>query len=151
MSTFVSVIEPHDGEAQLRTIRRLPLLTKQGESLPDSSVALEITLATGQRDLFLAADPESALGPQPDHQDQRVVIQPQGQLRTDAEACWVRRDADGAPRSIALWQGQHVTVGEVAVVLRERVDFIQINLAEGKGVVVAGDAAQLAQLRGVVQ
>ena len=130
-SNFVSVIEPHDGDAQLTAIRRLPLQTDQGESLPDPNVALEITLATGQRDLFLAADPANAPGQQPGYQQQRTAIQPHGNVSTDAEACWVRRDTDGAPRSIALWQGQHVTVGEVVVVLRKRVDFIQINLAAG--------------------
>ncbi len=130
-SNFVSVIEPHDGDAQLTAIRRLPLQTDQRESLPDPNVALEITLATGQRDLFLAADPANAPGQQPGYQRQRTAIQPHGNVSTDAEACWVRRDTDGAPRSIALWQGQHVTVGQVVVVLRKRVDFIQINLAAG--------------------
>jgi hypothetical protein len=79
------------------------------------------------------------------------MVQSQRGVRTDADACWVRCAHDGTPQTIALWQGRYAAVGSVKVVLRAKVDFIQIDLASGKGVVVAGDAAQLAEVRGVPQ
>ena len=103
------------------------------------------------RDLFLAADTENPLGSRPGDRHQHVLVQPQWDVRTDAEACWVRSDGDGTPRSIALWQGRNLTVGDVTVVLRAEVEFIQIALADGKATVVAGDAAQLAEVRGLPQ
>lgn len=72
-----------------------------------------------------------------------------GYVSTWHDACWVRFADDGTPQTITLWQGQHAAVGNVKIMLRARVDFIQIDLARGEGVVVAGDATQLAELRGL--
>ena len=147
-STFVSVIEPHDGDSRLTAIRRLPLQTSREESLAESNVALEIVLATGQRDLFLSADSQVPPDRQVVRESRPVVVQPQWKASTDAEACWVRCAGDGTPQSMALWQGKRVAVGKVSVELREPTDFIQIDFTQGQATVVAGNAALLVEVRG---
>lgn len=137
-STFVSLIEPYERQSGLAAARRLAVQTMDGEAFSDSNVALEMTLATGERDLFLSLDPQNPLA-----FAGRVAVQPDWNLRTDAQACWVRRDAQGRVQAVALWQGERLAIGDVELRLRDQTDFIQVRLAGRQPEVVAGDPAQL--------
>jgi hypothetical protein len=141
-STFVSLIEPYEQQPGIASARRLDVQTVSGEAFPASNVALEVTLAAGGRDLFLSLDPQNPLAFQG-----HVAVQPEWDLRTDARACWVRLDAQGRVRSLALWQGEQLSLGGIELRLQGKTDFIQISLEGGAPTVIAGDPAQLGEVK----
>ncbi len=140
-STFVSLVEPYEQQPGIASARRLGVQTMSGEAFPQGNVALEIALAAGGRDLFLSLDPQNPLA-----FDGHVAVQPDWNLRTDARACWLRLDAQGRVRAIALWQGERLAIGGVELRLQGRTDFIQISLVGRQPEVVAGDPAQLGEV-----
>ncbi len=137
-STFVSVIEPYERQSHLAAIRRLPLQTPAGATYPDANVAIEIDRADGGQDLLIAADAENPLGLSPSRAEDRVLVQSAWNARVDGELCWIRRDAEGAVRRIALCHGRSVTVGDVSVSLAEVTEFVEMKFEGGKRTLVAG-------------
>ena len=127
-STFVSIIEPYEGTANIARIRRLSLATPNGIEYPEANVALEIQLADGYRDLFVVADVENPLSLNPSRTEDRVIVQKEWGLCLDGELCLVRRDANGKVRRIVLCRGNAVSIGEVNVKLKRNTDFIEVNL-----------------------
>ena len=114
-STFIGIIEPYEGMPNVTAVRRLPLQPDGGAARSDCHVALELRLADGRRDLFVAADLESGPG---------ALIQSAWRVRLDGQMCWVRRNAVGRVERIALCGGRSVRVGDVELVLLcQLVDF----------------------------
>jgi len=99
-------------------------------------VALEILLRDGCRDLFLAVDPQN-----PPELRRCLAIQPEWGLRTDARACWVRLDAQGQVRGLAVWQGRRLCMASLRFELETRVGFAQASCAGSQARLVAGDGA----------
>jgi len=145
-STFVGVLEPYEKSSQITQIRRLILETTGGAAYPDSNVALEIELADGRRDLFVAADAENPLNLSPSRTEQKVLAQKAWGLRLDGEMCLIRRAASGAIERIVLCQGRSVTAGDVAVTLKRDVDLIEIVLEEESASVVAGRPEEMQEI-----
>ncbi|NUQ64340.1 MAG: heparinase II/III family protein, partial [Pirellulales bacterium] len=94
-STFVSVIEPYQGTTAIRSIRRLPVTTEDGRPYPESTVAVEVTLADGTQDLLLAADVENPLGQTPSVKTDRLLVEKEWGVFLTGELCLVRRTKDG--------------------------------------------------------
>lgn len=112
-STFVSVIEPHPGEPQLASIRRLTLAGADGQSLGENHVALELESATGVRDVVIALDAEDPLGLTPGWKRGEQVLLPELGIATDAELALVRLDASGQVIHVALCKGSVMRIGAV--------------------------------------
>jgi hypothetical protein len=143
-STFVGVLEPYEGQSNLARIRRLPLQTLEGVAYPEANVAVEVQFPDGSGDLFVAADVETPLSLTPSITDvgngRRAVplVQPDWDVRLEGELGWIRRDAAGEVRHLALGRGNSVTVGDVSLRLKRSVDFIEVSLVEGRATVVPG-------------
>jgi hypothetical protein len=106
-STFVAVIEPYEDARFVAGIRRLPLVSPDGRPYPDAAVALEIALADGRRDVFIAADVEDPLGLSP--RGEPLVENGNG-VSLDGELCLVRLRR-GAVERVEVGGTGAVTVG----------------------------------------
>lgn len=124
-STFVSVIEPFSGKSCIAKIRRLPLQPVEGKNLGDDAVALEITLTDGRRDLFIAANAESAV-------KNEILIQPDWSVRLDGELCWIRNTAQNKIEQIALARAKSVTVGKEVFSAKENAGFTELQFSKRK-------------------
>jgi hypothetical protein len=131
-STFVGLIEPHDGHSAIRSVKRLELMSDSGEAFPDAFVAVEVQLADGRRDLIVAADVENPLGLTPGFSRDAALVQKDWDLRTDAEVCVVREDAAGQVTGVALWNGRSTSVGDVEVDLGKKTGFAEVRIEDGK-------------------
>jgi len=60
-SNFIAIIEPYDNKSNIRQVHRLSLQGPDGLEWPDAHVAVEVQLADGRKDLFIAADDEKSL------------------------------------------------------------------------------------------
>jgi hypothetical protein len=120
-STFVSVIEPYEGVSKIANIRRLPLFDEDGTPYGDSYVALEISLTDGGRDLFIAADSDNATG--------QILVQPEWNVRCDAEVCHVRINANGEMERLLFCRGRSVQVGERRTELETKEEYYEWNIS----------------------
>ena len=116
-STFAGVFVPYVGARPVTGCRRLPLTDAAGARLDESHAAVEITLADGARDLLIATDP---LAP-----PVGGVVVPAWDVRTDAEFCVLRRDAQGAVTTLALARGARVDAPDLCVVLPAPAPFLE--------------------------
>jgi hypothetical protein len=107
-STFVSVLEPYEGQSNIRSIRRLPLQAEAGVDVGESHVAVEVTLSDGRSDLLIAANTEGA---------QITLVQNEWNCTTDADFCIIRRDTSGAIEHTFFHGGSYVQCGERRVTL----------------------------------
>ncbi len=137
-STFVSVIEPYEKHSQIRSIRRLQLTTAAGTPYPDSCVGLEITLADGRGDLFIAADTENPLHLTPAFEPRSPIVEPNSGLRFTGEMCLVRRAADGSVSSIALCRARSISIGDVSIEVKDGVDYMELGFQNGLARVLSG-------------
>jgi len=127
-STFVTLIEPHDGGKPLIAKSTRVPLTVDGVDAPDSHVALAIELTDGRTDVLVSAD---AAG--------KRLVQPDAGLTSDAQLCHVRRDVDGQPNVIAVCKGTMLAVGDVKLAMAEGSDFVQLQLHhDGTATLLAG-------------
>jgi hypothetical protein len=145
-STFVTIIEPYEGASSMARISRLPLETPEGASFSDQNAAVEIQLADGRRDLFVAADAENPLGLGPSRSSHDALVQKEWRLRLDGELCMVRRDAAGEIKRIVLCRGNSVSIGEVVLKLKRDTDFIEVSLDEGRASVVSGQPEDIQEI-----
>lgn len=106
-STFVALLEPYEGQSNIQSLRRLPLLTEDGRPYPDGCVAVEITLTDGRRHLLVAADVENPLDLRPSLEADGVLVQPDWGVRLQGEVCLVRKDKTGQIESAGLHMGQN--------------------------------------------
>jgi oligo-alginate lyase len=85
-STFVAVLEPYEGQSNLRSIRRVPLQTGDGQDAGDAHVAVVVTLVDGREDLLIARDADDGRSP---------LMQPEWSCTTDADFTVFRRSPAG--------------------------------------------------------
>jgi len=112
-------------------------------SAPGGNVAIEIQLADGRRDLFVAVDVEDPLG----LTSQDVIVQRDWDLHLDGELCWIRLNVDGEVQRIALCRGSSIRVADVSLKLTEKTDFIEVCINRDGASVVAGDPKTIQELR----
>jgi hypothetical protein len=98
-STFVGVIEPYTAQPVLAEIQRLTLMGADGSPLSDAHVGLRLQLAGGGHDVLLLRDP-AAPG--------ETVIPGDPEVRTDADVCLVRFDAQSQVTRAALCNGTYI-------------------------------------------
>lgn len=107
-STFVAVMEPYEGQSNIRSIRRLPLQTATGDDADDAHVAVLVTLIDGREDLLIAADANGA---------HATLVQPDWSCTTDADFCVIRRDVKGVIKHVFIHGGSYAQCGEHRVTL----------------------------------
>lgn len=110
-STFVSLLEPHEGASRIERVRRLPLEVSSGFLDADANVALEIQLAGGARDLFILLDVEDPLGRSRLAKD-AVILQGETGVALQGEMCLIRTGQSGVQR-ILVGRGKSLQVGEL--------------------------------------
>ena len=172
-STFVALIEPYEDKSRIAAIRRLPLQTPQGTALPDSDVAVEIQLADGRRDLFVAADVEKpvitkppalpeagnaddltaaaddaddALEIGPPAEEEKGIVQKDWKLRFDGELCLIRRDKDGRITRVVVCRPKSLTIGDLVIKLKETTAFIELTLDRETVTVVSGKREDIQEI-----
>jgi len=138
-SAFVAVLEPYEKQRALQEIRRLPLVTKDGEILPDTCAAVELTGADGARGLLVSVDAEDAVGAE--------VRQPEWNLSLQGEACYLQRNAEGRLTRAALFHGTRLTTGDFTLIAKQPIEFLEVAVTDGTPAVVAGDADAVAELQ----
>lgn len=111
-SIFVQLIEPYEGSPSILEARRLP------ETGTDS-IAIEVVLRDGRRDLFLIADPSGAQEKNPSR------LEAEG-ISATAAAAWARYGADGGIRRAAWVRGKGGVFGELRIDLDEEVEFFEL-------------------------
>jgi hypothetical protein len=116
-STFLAVVEPYEGSPGVVGVRRLPIEDADGIGSP-SNVAVEVVLADGSRDLFVARD-ASENGPR------RPAVQKEWAFRSDGELCWARRSPAGEIVRTALCRGHMMRVGRSECSIPPGADFAE--------------------------
>jgi hypothetical protein len=124
-STFVAVIEPYEGNSKIKATRRLTLQTPAGIAYHDNYVAIEVELIDGRRDLIIAADIADPLNRTPSLAQDKMMIQPDWGVRTDAELVIVRRDAQGRIIHIAMCRGRVLEAGELSTESETLVEYAE--------------------------
>ncbi len=145
-STFVGVLEPYAEQPSIKRIRRLPLQTSAGKPFADSHVALEIQLADGRRDLFIAADTENPLAVEP-AATKTPLVQPEWKAELAGALCMIRRSPSGDIERIALGKVTSVRVADVSVALKEGAEFIELRFDQGRPTVVSGKRDAVERIR----
>jgi hypothetical protein len=140
-STFVSVLEPYEGQAGIKEIRRLRL---EGAAFPEADVALDIRLANGCRDVFIAADAENPLG---QYRPVGVsLIQKETGIRLDGQLAWVRFDPAGKVQRLVLCQGQSLEVGSWRLKCKSPAGLVEIDLEKPLAPMVSGATEEIENL-----
>jgi hypothetical protein len=142
VSTFVSLIEPYEKSSNISHIRRMPLVTEVGKPYPDANVALDIRLADGSRDVFVAADVENPLKLVPSRASDRILAVREPALRFDGELCLVRYDRNGKVNHVALYGGRSLRAGELELYLKKE-GFIEIEIDSAGVKILSGDSADI--------
>jgi hypothetical protein len=140
-SNFVSIIEPYDKSSKIAHIRRLSLASNKGEEYSDANVAVEVGFINGVRDLLIAIDGENPLGLSPSRAEDRITVQEEWGVLLDGEMCLLRRDETGQVCRIVLCHGKSVSAGEVSLVLKREVQFIEI-IVDGTTATVSSGATE---------
>jgi hypothetical protein len=107
VSTFVSVIEPFEGQSNIARIQRL-------SSAREGDVAIELELADGRRDVVVCADASSF-----------PIAHQLPELRSDADVCLIRQDKAGRVCHVALSHGTHALLGDEGLRVEARIDFAE--------------------------
>ncbi|MCE5251172.1 heparinase II/III family protein [bacterium] len=143
VSTFISLIEPYGKSSNILRIRRLPLVTENGKPYPDTNAAVEISLADGHRDVFVAADVENPLKLAPSRASDRILAVREPSILFDGELCHVRYDRNGKVTYVALYGGKSLRAGELELSLTKESGFFEISIEGAGAKVLAGDSAAL--------
>lgn len=85
-STFVGLMEPHRGTPMVARAQRLPVTKANGTIAGDGTVALEVILGDGKRDLLVVNDPESG---------SEEASVGDWDLRSGSAFCWLRKSPAG--------------------------------------------------------
>jgi hypothetical protein len=148
-SAFVGVIEPYEKTSRIRHIGRLAVTTAaDATSFGDACVGLRIDLTDGRRDYLLAPDVENPLNVQPSFAAIRDMAFGDEQLvlRTDAQLCVVRVDADRNIRRVCLCKGSYLKAEDKSVLrLKSEVDYFEVIFEKGRPEVVSGNPGDLSE------
>ena len=135
LSTFAAVIEPYEGESNLKAIRRLPLTAPGGGALPDTSVGIEVQRKDGRRDVCVM--PDASTGGE--------AVEPANAVHVQGSLGFATLGAGGVER-LVLCQGTRIEAGPVTLVLKQAVEFVELVFAADGAKVVSGNADDIAEL-----
>jgi hypothetical protein len=136
-STFVGITEPYVGCPAVTSAQRLAVV-EVNSGTAATPVAVEITLASGQTDLVVAADPGTAVEGRTADQPSMSLRVPEREVRLDGDLCVIRLDASGKVERLALWQGRGVAVGDLEVALEAASEFVEVEMTDQGSWIVAG-------------
>lgn len=139
-STFVGVLEPHDGQSNIRKITRHELRDAAGKVVTDSHVALEVELTDGRRDLLVLADVENSGDKEP------VFKLPARDLTVSGEVGFVRLNAAAEPGHVWLGQGSRLKLKNFVLELKRPTEVFELHRAN-RWQPVTGNAAEIQQLK----
>ncbi len=139
LSTFISIIEPYEKSPAITSIRRLPIETVEGEIFPDTNIAVEITMADGRKNLVVSADVENPRGLLPSLSENKVIVQKEWEMNTDAGLCLAGLAGDGTVEWITICGGKTVECGDFVLRLKKPTDFFECRFVDGRVIVVSGD------------
>jgi hypothetical protein len=143
-STFVAVLEPHDGVSRIRQARRLTVTPADGLAPGCEHVALEVALADGCRDVLVLADRTAGAPPE---SSGNIACSELG-LQTDAAALWLRYSSAGHLEGLALAGGRRVAMQGIEVLLKGVTAGIELAFRGDRAEVVAGDRQELVGVQG---
>jgi hypothetical protein len=109
-------------------------------------VAIEVQLADGRRDLFIAADVENPLGRTPAAGGGEAMVQSDWRVRFDGELLAIRVSREGAIERLAVSGGTVVEVGDVAVNLTDPTGFAEVTIGKDGAALAAGRPEHLADV-----
>ena len=137
-STFVSVIEPYAGRSKIAGIRCVELTDEKGAKLPEPSVAVEVKLEDGRRDLLVSLGEEGPGGVRVRREEPPTAVQADWEAWLEAELAFIRVDAAGAVRRIGMCGGKSARIGQAEVRLKQVADYVEIAFEDGRAAVVSG-------------
>lgn len=127
-STFVGVLEPFERTPRVRAIRRLDLGN-------DAHVAVECVLEDGRKDVWIAADGDAAL------REKTSGLEVRGQM------AFARWSAKGELEHLAVAEAQGAGAGDVALELTRKAAYVELAFADGRAVLLSGDARDIKSLK----
>jgi hypothetical protein len=146
-STFVSILEPYGTSSHIAQVYRLKLENSEGQAYPKANVAIELQMFDGSRDLIIAADVENPLGRAPAYTPDSMLVLERSNIRTDAQICLVRQAVSGSVSRNALCCGSFLQLNDLSVSLKSDAGFVEIAVADGRATVVAGDEADVLEIK----
>jgi len=138
-STFVGVLEPYEGKSNLATIRRLELEDSEARPCSDGHVGIEICLADGRKDLFIAENIECQTAA-----NSALVVEKENRVRFEGDLCLVRFDAMKQPLRVLFCRGKSLRVGNLFVLAKSEEANFEVDLHQPEAPIVAGDADAVA-------
>lgn len=138
-STFVGVFEPYEQQPLITHLRRLDLVTDDGQPAADSDIALELQLSDGRRDVVVALDPQLPLGPA--RRAELAVRQNEHQMRLVGQFGFARFDAAGTLQRLLLGNGTALRVGRMGVDTHEPTDWVEVDLTNAEHTVISSSPA----------
>jgi hypothetical protein len=109
-STFVSVMEPFEGAAGIRAVRRAAMQLADGRALGPAHVALSVELMDGRTDYYVMFNAGPHHGEGAEWQPGAEVRVPEWGLETDAESC-VLRCGPGVAEEAVISGGTYCRLG----------------------------------------
>jgi hypothetical protein len=131
-SAFVSIIEPYEKKSNISSTKRLPLTTVKGEIYSDANAAVEISLANKMKDLVIARDVDDPLARNPVKTADALLVQPDWNVKTDAQICWIRKDKNNKIVRAVLCKGTRLEISKQKILLPEKKDVYEIEFKNGK-------------------
>ena len=138
-STFVAVMEAYREKSQLETIRRVPLVSEQGEGSEDANVCVVVKTAKGLTDILVARDVEDPL----ERTGTGALEAEALALTFNGDLCLVRRRADGSAAHVVLCNATELRLGSLHVRLTGIVSHIALEVEPQHVRVVRGDATDV--------
>ncbi|MBS3763710.1 MAG: heparinase II/III family protein, partial [Planctomycetes bacterium] len=118
-STFVSVVEVHEGKPAMSQVHRLAVRGADGCEMGDSSVAVEVKLRDGRRDLLVFPDAQE--------KTEAKVTWNSTDITLEGEACWLRRSGAGAVTHAALMRGRELHAGKFKLIAAHDSDLTELT------------------------
>jgi len=146
-STFVGVLEPFEGGANLTSTRRLELKTSDGKPCSEGCVALEIRLAGGGRDLFLSMETGNLDNPGSSPSTNSRAIEGETGLQFEGDVCLVRLNKSNEPTRVWFCRGTSLRIGQLVIRAKEEKGSVEIDLSRLDAPVVSGPADAIAEIQ----
>jgi dienelactone hydrolase len=143
-STFVGVLEPHEGKPNLTSIRRLALEDGEGKTCSDADVGIEIHLADGRRDIFIFRNVEA-------QSVARLLVEKESGTRFEGDLCLVRFDAGNRPQRVLFCKGKSLRTAGLVIRAKSDQASFEMDLTNRNAPIISGpaDEVELIELDGV--
>jgi hypothetical protein len=139
-STFVGVLEPHEGKSNIAAIRRLELEDAEAKLRPDADVCIEVLLADGHRDIFISRNVEASSASSSAQSATALVVEKESGARFDGALCLIRLNPANRPERVFFCQGRSLWVGELCVRAKNQEASFEIDLTNKAAPIVGGPA-----------